>query len=82
MEEPKDIKLLRRLDYEAEKQKKRVLQLMELDCKKIGIRIIAEHTGLKIAYLYNIFSGKNVISIDKTIKLFYKVKEVTEMLNV
>jgi len=82
MEEPKDITLLRRLEHEAERQKKRVLQLIELDCKKIGIRIIAEHTGLKIAYLYNIFSGKNVISIDKTIKLYYRVKEVVEVLNI
>ena len=81
-EEDKDIRLLRRLDYETERQKKRVLQLIELDCRKVGMKIIADYTGVYKSYIYGVLKEERVISVKKTIELFYKVKEVLKVLRV
>lgn len=81
-EENKDIKLLRRLDYETERQKKRVLQLIELDCRRIGMKIVADYLGVHKSYIYGVLKEDKVISVNKTIELFYKIKEINGVLKI
>ena len=82
IEENRDIKLLRRLQEETERQKRRVVQLMEIDCKIIGMKRVAINLGVTIPYLHNVFKGKDSISVDKAISLTKQIGEIKEVLKI
>lgn len=76
-----DIKKLIMLSDAYEKQKLRVVKMLEIDAKKIGIKRLARETKVEWSYLYRIFKGESV-SLEKIKELYLQIKELKNLLGV
>ena len=77
----KDMLRLKRLHEEYEKQKVRIIALLEVDCKLIGTTIVAEHLGFSLNYFYKVFKGYS-ISHEALEDLYMKVQDLKRILKV
>ena len=71
----KEIERFTRLHEEYEKQKKRILILLEADCKRIGLTKVSRNLGCSYVYLYNMFNGTDPVSHDKLMQIWNFVQE-------
>lgn len=76
-----EIVKLKMLHDAYEKQKLRVVKLMEIDAKKIGIKKMAREIGVEWSYLYRTFDG-GAISFAKIQELYLQIKDLKNMLGV
>ena len=76
----KDIELLIKLKDAYEKQKRRVLILLEIDIKKIGTVKVAENLGYSQMFLYKIFNGKTILSHKKLMQMIEQVQKLKDIL--
>lgn len=78
MEENKDIIRLTKLYEEYEKQKLRVIKIMEYDSKRIGIKRLAKEMHVNWSYLYRIFDGE-YISYDKIVQIYNEIQSIKKI---
>ena len=76
----KDIELLIKLKDAYERQKSRVLILLEIDIKKIGTVKVAENLGYSQMFLYKIFNGKTILSHKKLMQMIDQVQKLKDIL--
>ena len=63
-----------------ERQKSRVLILLEIDIKKIGTVKVAENLGYSQMFLYKIFNGKTILSHKKLMQMIDQVQKLKDIL--
>ena len=78
-EEYKELERLYKLHDAYNKQKKRTLQLLEIDCKRLGTRLVARELGFNLSYLYKLFSPPYSISFEQIIDIYKKVQEIKKI---
>lgn len=76
----KDIENLIKLRSAHEKQKKRVLIILEIDVKKIGLSKVATNLGYSQMFLYKIFNGKTILSHKKLMEIIEQVQKLKDIL--
>lgn len=82
MAEPaKEIERLDRLYNAYKQQSKRIVQLLEIDMRFIGMSTVADFLGLKVNYFYKIFNGEN-LSYHKLKDLYLRVQEMKKIIGV
>lgn len=75
MEIDKDISRLIRLDEEYQKQKKRVIALIEFNIKMIGLKVICDYLDVQPPYLSQL-SKKKSISHEQLLAIYKAILEV------
>lgn len=81
MEEDKDLERFRRLHEEYEKQRNRMIDLIEIDCKKIGTKRVAKNLHMDHAYIYRLFTDRK-ISYEQIRKIYIDIQEFKQILKV
>ncbi len=74
----KDIHRLQRLHEEYEKQKSRVVALLQFNIKNVGLNIVSEHLGVKPPYLSKLANKKSV-SHEQVMKIYKVLSEIQEI---
>ena len=80
-EEYKELERLWKLHSAYEQQKKRLIELLEIDAKRIGVVRLAENFGIKHSYIYTIFK-KQSISYNQLLDFYLKVQEIKRILGI
>lgn len=79
MDEDKEMERLRRLHEEYDKQKERMIKIMEVRCKIISTRKVANNLKVNFSYLYKVFAG-TYISYEKLYQLYSDILTITKVL--
>lgn len=77
----KEIERLDRLYNAYKQQSKRIVQLLEIDMRFIGMTTASEFLGLKVNYFYKIFNGEN-LSYHKLKDLYLRIQELKKIIGV
>lgn len=75
MDLDKDMARLIRLDEEYQKQKIRVIAIIQYNIKLIGLKVICDYLGVKPPYL-SVLSKKKSISHEQLVQIYKAILEI------
>ena len=78
MDLDKDMTRLIRLDEEYQKQKIRVIAIIQFQIKKIGLKVICDYLNVKPPYL-SVLSKKKSISHEQLVNIYRAIIEIQEI---
>lgn len=76
-----DIEKFKVLHDEYMRQRERMIKLLEYDCKRIGVKLVARELKVDFSYLYRVFEDKK-ISYEKILELFLEVESLKKIMGV
>jgi len=79
MDIDRDMTRLIRLDEEYQKQKIRVIALIQFEIKMIGLKVICDHIGVQPPYLSQL-SKKKSISHEQLVQVYKAILEIKQIL--